>query len=94
MKRRPQKPIERDLFGAPLRPPPPDRRTVAWPDGSGYTIAVRQPGTAIYHYRRCFCFASRREAEQALRAGVGLEPCEDRTEVRVEVFFSRSRGYR
>ena len=87
-----RKRVETDLFGNPVRLPPPDRKIVARPDGRGFAIAVRQPARTSYIY--VGAYGTRSEAAVALRAGVGLEPGGDQVEVSISVYLSPFRRRR
>jgi hypothetical protein len=84
------KPAEKDLFGEPVKPRLPLRKAVLRPDGRGWCIAVREPTSTVH--RHIGIYETKGEAWQAIREGVGAEPCEDREELRIEVRFSVRRG--
>lgn len=79
---RKRKPVEHDLFGAPVLKPLPRRTVVLHPQREGFTIAVRQAGTAAIYVG---IYATEGEAWQALHDGVG-KTHEEREAVRVTVY--------
>lgn len=66
-----------------MKAAPPLRKVALRPDGRGWCIAVREAASTIYRYLGTY--DSEGAAWQAFRDGVGLEPREDREEMRLEV---------
>lgn len=84
--------IARDLFGNEVKAPLPLRKIVERPDGRGFAIAARERAETTY--RHLGIYATRGEAAQALRDGVGLPPREKPEVLTLSVQISLSRPRR
>ncbi len=88
--RRPKPKPETDLFGEPVRDPPPRLKPIERRDGLGWDVGVFQLGTGSTYVGLGGVYATEGEAWQAIRSGVGSELRGRSETVRVCVYVSPS----